>query len=159
MGAGDFPGQPLALPRRRGEPGIIRQGKLERDLRATVAPLPQVAGEAGGAGRIVAFNHFDPGGANPGRAGTCGAGIGIVAADHHPGHPARGNQSGAIRAARRWMGTGFEGDIERRAARCVARRGQGYGFGMGASAGLGPAAANHPVVLDQNRADCGIGPR
>ena len=56
------------------------------------------------------------------------------------------------------MRAGLERDIERRPARRGTGAAQRLSLGMGPPAGLSPAATDDHAVLDNDRADGGIGP-
>ena len=86
VGAGYLSRQPGVLACGPGKPQVLRERKLERDMRPVEALLIQISGKAISAG--LAFNHIDDKSrtAQPADAGTSGALVGIKAADHHAPH-------------------------------------------------------------------------
>ena len=99
----------------------------------------------------------DAGGAQPRVALPGHFGIGIFERRDHARNA--GGDDG-VGARRRFavMRARLERDVERRAARRLAGAAQRLDFGMRPPAGLRPAAADDDAVLDDHRADRGIGP-
>jgi len=153
-----FAGDPLAGAVLARDEAIVRQRKLERHQRNSGELARKVAGEARATGRVIGHGHVDPGGLEPGDPAAARAVIGIADADHRPRDPGGDGQVRASRAARAVVRAGLQCHIQRRAARRCARLFEGDGLGMGPPAGLRPAAADHLAMLDEDRADRGIGP-
>ena len=79
--------------------------------------------------------------------------------DDKPADAGRDDEVGAGRAMglAAARGAGFERDVKRRAACPLARVGKGYRLGMRAATFLRPTPSDDFAVLDDDRADPGIG--
>ena len=135
-----------------------RYGELEQDLRAAVADAAEVSGmDAHAPPRRPARRPRRCFRAQPLVPLPATSGLGSSTAETTRAMPARDDGVGAGRRLA-VMRARLERDVERGAARRLAGAAPALRLGMRPPAGLGPAAADDDAVLDDDRADRGIGP-
>ena len=156
--AGGFAGDCNRQPPRGAGLAVGRDRELEGHLGPTVAHAPNVAGEVVRAPlRADADVDRNAGRAQPRVAGAGHFGIGVFDRRDDAGDAGLDDCVGARRRFAE-MRARLERDVKRRAARGVAGAPQRLDLGMRPPARLRPAAADHDAVLDDHRADGGIGP-
>ena len=155
---GTFARNPCGLASRQRDLFIHRDRQLESHVRPAVLHAPDVAGMS--VPRLLRADadlDHDAGFSHAPMAGTRDLGIGIDQRRNHARNASRDDRVGARRRLA-MMRAGLERYIKRGATRRIAGTGERLGLGMGPPARLRPAAANDDSVLDEHRADCGIGP-
>ena len=98
----------------------------------------------------------DPSGAQPSVTLTGDQRIGVFDRRHHPRNAGGDHRIGARRCAA-VMRAGLQRDVQRRAAGGLTGTAQRFDLGMRTAAILGPAPADDHAILDQHRADRGVG--
>src|SRR4051794_10963151 len=155
---GSFAGYPCGLASRQRDLLIRRDGKLERDVGAAILNAPDVPGMR--PPRLLRADpdfHQDAGFRHAPMAGTRDLGIGV---DQRRNHARDAGRDDRVSARRRLavMRAGLERHVQRGAAGRVAGTRKRLGLGVGAATRLRPTAPDDDTVLDDHRADRGIGP-
>ena len=158
MGARFGTGDPAARSIGERDPPVEREAELQRDMR-TPARLAQHETRHRRRRFLRHQPHVDRDAAvaQPGRALSISARIGIAQRDDHAADAGARHQVGAARPARAEVETGFQRHIGGCPASAVHRLFQRLRLGMGTAALLSPAAPDDAAVLHDQATDIGIG--
>ena len=157
--SGQLSGDPLAFARRSGNGPVQAARQLQGDHRpGCLLGQQETLIDLLPLGFAKPDVDSDAGRTQLGEASAVHAGIGVEVRYHHAGNAGGDHR---VRAGRRAavMGARLESHVGRGPTRRRSSALQRLGFGMGAPAGLGPAAAHHAPIGDNDAAHGRIGRR